>query len=256
MTAALVLMIIGDPFQSSARGQAESIADSVAAAFERSGEKDPALASRFFEKIMRERYLNQWVPSFEKVDQKLDLLRNRSIRIELGFPIEKFREFESLKRTLQQQLQQHPKSSEELRIREVQKQDILNLLTPAQLERLEQLVYHIDIAFRGLDQSLIMGKLGASLDLNDNQKRSLFEKATALVSASERQIREINSSVYVKALKLLDERQQHIAADLLGPYFEYLDPVLEGRMAYVFDSQEGMKLEKDEATIRATREKI
>lgn len=255
VTAVLVLLIIGDLFQRCTFGQ-ESIADSLAAATERSGEKDAAFFALALKSIMRDFYLNQRVPSFEKADQKLELLRNRSIRVELGFPLEKFREFESLRRNFQQQLQQHPNNSAELKIREMQKQNVLNLLTPAQLARLEQLVYHVDIAFRGLDQSLIEGKLGASLDLYDNQKMSLFEKATALVKSSERQIKEINSNVYVTAVKLLDEKQQRIASDLLGPYFEYRDPTLEGRMAYVLDSQDGLKTEKDDTTISATQEKI
>ncbi len=95
------------------------------------------------------------------------------------------------------------------------------ILLPEQLARVRQLAYQIDVANKGLGESLVNGRLGTEIDVHDDQKQHLTDKATAIEAEMRDAIAKIRAAARAKMFAELTPEQRKKAEELLGPYFDY-----------------------------------
>lgn len=97
------------------------------------------------------------------------------------------------------------------------------VLLPTQVSRLKQVEGYIEIACVGYANAFCSGKTGKSLGIGEKQAKQLRWKVEKVEADADRAIEEIRVKGFNAALDLLTTEQQTRAADLLGPYFEYVD---------------------------------
>ncbi len=103
---------------------------------------------------------------------------------------------------------------------------IEEILLPEQLTRVRQLAYQVEIAQLGLGESLTTGRLGKEIDVHEDQKQHLADKAAAIEIETRQAVAKIRSAARAKLLAELAPEQRKKAEDLLGPHFEYEEPNL------------------------------
>ncbi len=103
---------------------------------------------------------------------------------------------------------------------------IEEILLPEQLTRVRQLAYQIEIAQLGLGESLVSGRLGKEIDVHEDQKQHLTDKAAAIEAEARLAIAKIRAAARDKLLAELAPEQRKKAEELLGPHFEYEEPSL------------------------------
>ena len=108
--------------------------------------------------------------------------------------------------------------------RKTAESSIEEILLPEQLARVRQIAYQIEIAQVGLGESLTSGRLGKEIDVHDDQKQHLTDKATAIEAETRLAIAKIRAAAREKLLAELAPEQRKKAEALVGPYFEYEEP--------------------------------
>lgn len=103
---------------------------------------------------------------------------------------------------------------------------IEEILLPEQLTRVRQLAYQVEIAQLGLGESLTSGRLGKEIDVHEDQKQHLTDKATAIEAETRLAIAKIRAAAREKLLAELAPEQRKKAQELLGSHFEYEEPNL------------------------------
>lgn len=101
---------------------------------------------------------------------------------------------------------------------------IEEILLPEQLARARQLAYQVEIAQLGLGESLTNGRLGKEIDVHEDQKQHLTDKANAIEAEARQAIAKIRAAARQKLLAELAPEQRKKAEELLGPHFEYEEP--------------------------------
>lgn len=101
---------------------------------------------------------------------------------------------------------------------------IEEILLPAQLARIRQLAYQVEITQIGLGDSLTSGRLGKEIDVHEDQKQHLIDKAAAIEAETRLAIAKIRAAARDKLLAELAPEQRKKAEELLGPHFEYEEP--------------------------------
>lgn len=101
---------------------------------------------------------------------------------------------------------------------------IEEILLPEQLTRVRQLAYQVEIAQLGLGESLISGRLGKEIDVHEDQKQHLTDKAAAIEAETRLAIAKIRAAARDKLLAELAPEQRKKAESLLGPHFDYEEP--------------------------------
>jgi hypothetical protein len=103
---------------------------------------------------------------------------------------------------------------------------IEEILLPKQLERVRQLAYQVEIAQLGLGESLTTGRLGKEIDVHEDQKQHLTDKAAAIETEARLAIAKIRAAARAKLFAELAPDQRKHAEELLGPHFDYEEPNL------------------------------
>lgn len=98
---------------------------------------------------------------------------------------------------------------------------IEEILLPVQLKRIRQLAYQIEVRQNGLGEFLVDGRLGQDVDVHDDQKQHLTDRAAAIEAEARAAIIKIRSEAQAKLLAELAPDQRKTAEGLLGKYFEY-----------------------------------
>jgi hypothetical protein len=101
---------------------------------------------------------------------------------------------------------------------------IEEILLPKQLERVRQLAYQVEITQLGLGESLISGRLGKEIDIHEDQKQHLTDKAAAIEAEAVQAIAKIRAAARAKLFAELAPDQRKKAEELLGPHFDYEEP--------------------------------
>ncbi|MEM7473572.1 MAG: hypothetical protein AAF483_01130 [Planctomycetota bacterium] len=131
---------------------------------------------------------------------------------------------------------------------------IEEILLPAQLERVQQLAYQIDVQQEGgMGDSLVNGRLGEEIGVYDDQKQNLVDKAAKIEAEAKAAILAIRTAARAKLFKELSPEQRKKAESLLGDYFQYeelsLSQQLRKSMRQVTEGQE----EKEEPKTKIIR---
>ena len=92
---------------------------------------------------------------------------------------------------------------------------------PAQLERVRQLAYQVEIWQEGIGISLTDGRLGSEIGVHEGQKENLADRAAKIEAEARAAIIEIRAKARAKLFKELTPEQRKAAEELLGDYFEY-----------------------------------
>ncbi len=98
---------------------------------------------------------------------------------------------------------------------------IEEILLPAQLERIRQLAYQIEVAQTGLGEALVSGRLGTEIDVHEDQKQHLTDRAKVIEAETRVAVAKIRSDARAKLLAELAPDQRQAAENLLGAYFDY-----------------------------------
>ena len=101
---------------------------------------------------------------------------------------------------------------------------IEEILLPKQLERVRQLAYQVEISQLGLGESLTTGRLGKEIDIHEDQKQHLTDKAAAIEAEARMAIAKIRAAARAKLFAELAPDQRKKAEELLGPHFDYEEP--------------------------------
>ncbi|MEZ6137258.1 MAG: hypothetical protein R3C53_20405 [Pirellulaceae bacterium] len=101
---------------------------------------------------------------------------------------------------------------------------IEEILLPEQFERIKQLAFQIEVAQIGLGESLTNGRLGTEIDVHDDQKQHLTDRAMAIEAEARAAIAQIRSAAQAKLLAELTPDQRKAAEERLGKYFAYEEP--------------------------------
>ncbi len=103
---------------------------------------------------------------------------------------------------------------------------IEEILLPEQLSRVRQLAYQVEIAQLGLGEALTSGRLGKEIDVHEDQKQHLTDKAAAIETEARLAIAKIRAAARAKLFAELAPDQRKKAEELLGPHFDYEEPNL------------------------------
>ncbi len=163
-----------------------------------------------------------------------NLLANESVRRELQLTDDQFKGVQKIQQETQKRM------SEVLRanmaagnppaagVRELMEEGrktaegaIEEILLPEQLNRVRQLAYQVEISQLGLGESLTSGRLGKEIDVHEDQKQHLTDKAAAIETETRLAIAKIRAAARAKLLAELAPEQRKKAKELLGPHFEY-----------------------------------
>lgn len=98
---------------------------------------------------------------------------------------------------------------------------IEEILLPEQLERIRQLAYQVEVSQTGLGEALVSGRLGKEIDVHEDQKQHLTDRAAKIEEEARQAIIEIRAKARAKLFAELAPEQRKEAEELLGPYFEY-----------------------------------
>jgi hypothetical protein len=103
------------------------------------------------------------------------------------------------------------------------------------------------VAQLGLGDSLTSGRLGKEVDVHDNQKQHLTDKANAIEEEARLAIAKIRAAARDKLLAELAPEQRKKANELLGPYFAYEEPNLAKTIQRQIAQQRSQKPENGKA---------
>lgn len=130
--------------------------------------------------------------------------------------------------------------------REQAESAIEEILLPAQLERVQQLGYQIDIHQEGgTGESLVNGRLGEEIGVREEQKRLLAEKAAKIEAEAKAAIIAIRAQARAKLFKELVPEQRKAAEELLGDFFLFEEPSLGQRIRKSMKQVNEQREEKD-----------
>jgi hypothetical protein len=109
-------------------------------------------------------------------------------------------------------------------------EDALNeIFPPEKFKRLKQIALQIQIQEAGLNNVLLYGVLGESLDLTDAQRESLVSQAEQYETEKQAKIRKISEEYDAKLLGHLNRKQRQQVDEQLGKPFEYQPVSIERR---------------------------
>lgn len=117
---------------------------------------------------------------------------------------------------------------------------IEEILLPAQLKRIRQLAYQVEVSRSGLGEALTTGRLGKEVGVTDNQKQHLSEKAAAIEAELRQAIVKLRSAAQAKLLEELSTQQRQEAHEMLGDYFYFEEPSIEQSI------RQNLKLKREE----------
>lgn len=103
---------------------------------------------------------------------------------------------------------------------------IEEILLPAQLERVKQLAYQIEIAQAGLGSALTDGRLGEEIGIHEDQKQNILDRAAKIEAETRKAILAIHARAREKLFAGLTPEQRKSAEELLGDVFLYEEPSL------------------------------
>lgn len=175
----------------------------------------------------------------------LTLLYNRSVRDELRLTIPQYQavctvhqqRFNELKKAiLDPRLRRERNFGDSQKIYE--KDSISEILLPAQMKRLLQLQYHVEIAEKGFASAISQGRLAFELGVTDNQVSSLARGTERIEADSANLILKQHQLTQEKVLGCLSTKHRQAAGKLIGPYFEFESPELIEARAVFKDEQD------------------
>ena len=133
---------------------------------------------------------------------------------------------------------------------------IEEILKPAQLRRLRQLAYQIEIDRDGLGASLVKGRLGREIGVYEGQKEQILDRAEQIEEQLKLEIAALKAEARAALLAELSPEQREAAEELLGEYFAYEEPTfaqsLRERIEKARSADEG-PAEKEDETKKNTR---
>ncbi len=173
-------------------------------------------------------------PDFSGERGMWKLLENRGVRIELGLPIDRFREIQKLQADAMKEKNQILAKVGDRNIKlelaiyaEVDKKTseaVRAILRPDQISRLMQITHHVDIAFNGIGYAFADGNLAELIGITQNQRSGLREKAKKFQASAMRDNANIKSNYRNKVLSALGDMQLTKLKELLGAQFEFDSP--------------------------------
>ncbi len=98
-------------------------------------------------------------------------------------------------------------------------QQVEEMFTPSQKTRLSQLAYHVEIARIGLIRALTEGYFGKELEIDENQKTTLFEKSEFVQLKADESILRVSMAWRTEIFGELTPAQRQQAIMLLGKEF-------------------------------------
>jgi hypothetical protein len=176
-------------------------------------------------------------PKLETERDRFSLLDNRSVRIELGLGVKEWLEIQGIRRKAVAEVQsltgRHLKPfdlviAEEV-IRQREADEISRILTDIQMDRLDQLVHYVEIAYITLPKALAEGKLGREVGVYENQMTQIISKGEEIIEESVARISNIQATTHQEILKLLPPESKDKATGVLGSYFEIGSWAVAGR---------------------------
>ena len=174
-------------------------------------------------------------PDPAKPEQLFGYLANRSVQIELGLTDAQIEAIKKIEKSDEEYVQKQFANFRETGVRPTQ-QDInataeasaklrisglQEVLLPAQLRRLYQLAFHIDIGVIGLANAFTDGRVGTAIGVTEGQFASLKQKIARFEEAAREEQREVQRRLYSKILQELSAEQRTKAMDLMGDVFNY-----------------------------------
>ncbi len=114
---------------------------------------------------------------------------------------------------------------------------IEEILLPEQMKRIRQLAYQIEVAQQGLGEALLNGRLGAEIEVHENQKQHLSDKAAEIEADARAAIANIKARARGKLLAELTPDQRQAAEERLGDYFDYEELSLAKQLRQSIRSQ-------------------
>ena len=95
-------------------------------------------------------------------------------------------------------------------------EDLHNILTPRQFEKLKAISAQLDVVRRGPLAALVSGKMGVELGVTDEQKKRLLETAAELRQELVRESAKVQEEVYTGLFETLDPMQRELLDQRLG----------------------------------------
>ena len=102
------------------------------------------------------------------------------------------------------------------------------VLLPHQQNRLEQLQRHMQLKNSEIGEAVFQGSLAEALELTEEQKEKLSERAAEIRTEMQDEIKRIQAEAREKLLKELTPEQREKLEELLGQDFDY-EPARAGR---------------------------
>lgn len=179
---------------------------------------------------------SNYSPDYSNEKALLELLNNRSVRIELGVPIDRYRKIQKLQADTMNEKNRILSSIGVGNIKlelalydevDVKTNDaVRTLLSADQIARLLQIPHHVEIAYTGIARAFADGKLGRLIGVTENQRSALLEKATRYHATAMAQIANLEQAYQNAVVNALSEAHATRLHELLGINFEVVDPAL------------------------------
>lgn len=219
----------------------------------------PDAAKARIREAQRELLLTRMLTEPRSMDTPLkvyELLTNRSVREELNFSYSNYLQYKQI-------MQRHDAETSDVlpKLKDIpspkgalislMRADIANqtiaaieaLLQPPDIDRLDQLVHYVEIAYRGLNVALADGKLGEKIGVTENQRTSIRTKGSKILADAAASESEIRRRTHETILQLLSPNQLADARQLLGEFFDGQD----GSAQRQFDQNKDLR---DEVQLR------
>ena len=98
------------------------------------------------------------------------------------------------------------------------------------MKRIRQLAYQIEVTQQGLGEALVTALLGTEIDVHEDQKQHLTDRAAAIEAKAREAIANIRAAARAEMLAELTPDQRKAAIERLGDYFDYEELSLAQRL--------------------------
>ena len=168
------------------------------------------------------------------------MLQDNQIQQELGLVEDQMNEIREIQKEFSRQMQEQSQSlfsdgkfdpararemGEQMRtVQATMKKKINGVLLPHQQQRLQQLSYHVEMQNRPGGEAIFQGRIADELELTEEQRAKLEERAGEIEQELEEKIAELKKKAREDLLKGLTSEQRKKLDEMLGEEFQYSAP--------------------------------